>query len=96
MKTSILKKNLHHDDHDCADLSGATLAKECAMPSVSPPANANPAPAVTEISLLIPASQAEWLEQAARHQGITLGQFLRRIISSHPLAVNADSVCLAK
>lgn|GEM_PF-2636911 len=66
------------------------------MPSVSPSANANPAPAVTEISLLITASQAEWLEQAARHQGITLGQFLRRIISTHPLAVNADSVCLAK
>ena len=46
---------------------------------------------VTEIALLVTRSQADRLEDMARIQGITLGQFLRRIISSH-----AEEHCLAK
>lgn len=46
---------------------------------------------VTEIGLLVTCSQAERLEDMARVQVITLGEFLRRIISSH-----TEDHCLAK
>ena len=46
---------------------------------------------VTEIALLMTRSEADRLEDMARVQGITLGQFLRRILSSH-----AEEHCLAK
>jgi hypothetical protein len=40
---------------------------------------------VTELSLLVPQAQAEMLERKAQRHGMTLGQLLRRMISSHPV-----------
>jgi len=38
-----------------------------------------------ELSLLVPQAQAEMLERKAQRHGMTLGQLLRRMISSHPV-----------
>lgn len=40
---------------------------------------------VTELSLLVPQAQAEMLERKARRHGMTLGQLLRRMITTHPV-----------
>ena len=61
------------------------------MAPVSNLTGQDPSQPVTEIALLVTRSQADRLEDMARVQGITLGQFLRRIISSH-----AEEHCLAK
>jgi len=40
---------------------------------------------VTELSLLVPQAQVDMLERKAQRHGMTLGQLLRRMISSHPV-----------
>lgn len=48
---------------------------------------------VTELSLLVPQAQAEMLERKARRHGMTLGQLLRRMISSHPVCRCPEVEC---
>jgi len=45
---------------------------------------------VTEVSFLIPSSKAEALERQASRTGQTLGELLRRMISSHPDCQSCD------
>ena len=44
---------------------------------------------VVEVSLLLPQSQAEALEAAARGRGLTAGQMLRRLIGSYCATLTA-------
>lgn len=42
---------------------------------------------VTELTFLVPQAQVEMLERKAWRHGLTLGQLLRRMISSHPVCL---------
>lgn len=45
---------------------------------------------MAELSLLVPSWQAEALEQAAQAEGITVGQYLRRVLNKTLAQISAN------